>query len=52
VNVTVAPPPAVSQSQAAAAAKPKELKSLLNQGLISLGQDQEDSQKLLNEIIQ
>jgi hypothetical protein len=42
----------VTQSQAAAVAKLKELKSLLNQGLISQSQYQADSQKLLNEIVQ
>jgi hypothetical protein len=51
-NVTVTPPPTVTQSQAAAVAKLKELKSLLNQGLISQSQYQADSQKLLNEIVQ
>jgi hypothetical protein len=52
VNVTATPPPTVTQSQAAAVAKLKELKSLLNQGLISQSQYQADSQKLLNEIVQ
>jgi len=51
VNVTAAPP-ALSQGQAAAVAKLKELKSLLNQGLITQSQYQADSQKLLNEIVQ
>lgn len=52
--VYTAPPPpaAVTPSEAAAVAKLKELKSLLNQGLISQSQYQADSQKLLNEIVQ
>ena len=57
-----APPPAapapstsaaaVSSSQAATVAKLKELKSLLNQGLITQGQYDVQSQKLLNELVQ
>ena len=57
-----APPPAepapatsgaaVSSSQAATVAKLKELKSLLNQGLITQGQYEVQSQKLLNELVQ
>ena len=53
VNVTVTPPASgVSGSQAAAIARLKELKSLLSQGLITQAQYQEESQKLLNEIVQ
>ncbi len=44
--------PAVSSSQAAAVARLKELKSLLNQGLISQSQYQTESQKLLNQIVE
>jgi len=57
-----APPPAgpapstsaaaVSSSQAATVAKLKELKSLLNQGLITQGQYDVQSQKLLNDLVQ
>lgn len=48
-----APPPAgVTGGQAAAVAKLKELKSLLNQGLISQSQYQAESQKLLNQIVE
>ena len=43
--------PALTSTQAAAVAKLKELKSLLNQGLISQSQYQADSQKLLNQIV-
>jgi hypothetical protein len=43
---------AVSSSQAATVAKLKELKSLLNQGLITQGQYEVQSQKLLNELVQ
>jgi hypothetical protein len=43
---------AVSSSQAATVAKLKELKSLLNQGLITQGQYGVQSQKLLNEFVQ
>jgi len=42
----------VSSSQAATVAKLKELKSLLNQGLITQGQYDVQSQKLLNELVQ
>lgn len=65
VNVTVTTPaataaaPAASTtasgltgSQSAAVARLKELKSLLSQGLISQSQYDEESQKLLNEIVQ
>ena len=51
VNITVAPQGGVTANQAAAVAKLKELKSLLNQGLITQSQYEADSQKLLNEII-
>ena len=57
-----APPPAapapstsaaaLSSSQAATVAKLKELKSLLNQGLITQGQYDVQSQKLLNDLVQ
>ena len=43
--------PALTSTQAAAVAKLKELKSLLNQGLITQSQYQADSQKLLNQIV-
>jgi hypothetical protein len=52
VNVTVAAPSSVTDKQAAAVAKLKELKSLLNQGLITQAQYQADSQKLLNQIVE
>jgi hypothetical protein len=42
----------VTANQAAAVAKLKELKSLLNQGLITQSQYQADSQKLLDQIVQ
>lgn len=45
-------PPAPTSSQAAAVAKLKELKSLLDQGLITQSQYQAESQKLLNELVQ
>jgi len=51
-SAPVASPPAVNNKQAAAVAKLKELKSLLNQGLITQSQYQADSQKLLNEIVE
>jgi hypothetical protein len=55
-NVTVTPPASQAASptatQAAAVARLKELKSLLNQGLITQTQYEEESQKLLNEIVQ
>jgi hypothetical protein len=43
--------PALTSTQASAVAKLKELKSLLNQGLITQSQYQADSQKLLNQIV-
>jgi hypothetical protein len=54
VNETMAPPPApaVSSSQAEAVARLKELKSLQKQGLITEAQYQEESQKLLNKIVE
>jgi hypothetical protein len=59
VQVTPAPPhaptqpaPTVSSGQAATVQKLKELKSLLNQGLITQTQYNTDSQKLLNELVQ
>jgi hypothetical protein len=56
VNVTEtvqAPPaPAVSNSQAAAVQKLKELKSLQSQNLITEAQYQTESQKLLQQIVQ
>ncbi|MFZ0135252.1 MAG: SHOCT domain-containing protein [Desulfobacterales bacterium] len=54
VNETVAPPPAtaVTNSQAEAVARLKELKSLQKQGLITEAQYQEESQKLLNQIVE
>jgi hypothetical protein len=54
VNITTTPaaaPPA-STSQAAIVSKLKELKSLLNQGLITQSQYNADSQKLVNELTQ
>ena len=53
VNETVAPPPAapaMTNTQASAVARLKELKSLQKQGLITEAQYQEESQKLLNQI--
>ena len=54
VNETVTPPPApaVTNSQAEAVARLKELKSLQKQGLITEAQYQEESQKLLNQIVE
>jgi hypothetical protein len=57
VQETVTPPPppaapAVTNTQAAAVAKLKELKSLQKQGLISEAQYQAESQKLLNELVE
>ncbi|MGA9477956.1 MAG: SHOCT domain-containing protein [Desulfobacterales bacterium] len=54
VNETVSPPPApaVTNSQAEAVARLKELKSLQKQGLITEAQYQEESQKLLNKIVE
>jgi hypothetical protein len=56
-TVTPSPPPpttapAVTNSQAAAVAKLKELKSLQKQGLITEAQYQAESQKLLNQIVE
>lgn len=51
-NPPPAPAPAVSSGQAATVQKLKELKSLLNQGLITQSQYNTDSQKLVNELIQ
>ncbi|MGB8427945.1 MAG: SHOCT domain-containing protein [Desulfobacterales bacterium] len=52
VNETVSPSPApaVTNGQASAVARLKELKSLQKQGLITEAQYQEESQKLLNQI--
>jgi pyruvate/2-oxoglutarate dehydrogenase complex dihydrolipoamide acyltransferase (E2) component len=47
-----APAAGLTASQAAAVAKLKQLKSLLDQGVITKSQYQEDSQKLLAEIVQ
>jgi hypothetical protein len=54
VNETVSPPPAqaVTNTQAEAVARLKELKSLQKQGLITEAQYQEESQKLLNQIVE
>jgi hypothetical protein len=54
VNETVAPSPApaVTNSQAEAVARLKELKSLQQQGLITEAQYQAESQKLLNQIVE
>ena len=54
VNETVSPPPApaVTSSQAEAVKRLKELKSLEQQGLITEAQYQEESQKLLNQIVE
>lgn len=52
VNVTVTTPPAQTSGQADAVQKLKQLKSLLNQGLITQGQYQEESQKILNQLVQ
>jgi hypothetical protein len=54
-NVTPPPAPAapaVTNTQAAAVAKLKELKSLQKQGLITEAQYQAESQKLLNQIVE
>ena len=48
-NVVVTPPPA---SQTSAVARLKELKSMLNQGLITQSQYQEESQKILNQLVE
>jgi len=53
VNETAAAPPAapaMTNTQASAVARLKELKSLQKQGLITEAQYQEESQKLLNQI--
>jgi hypothetical protein len=53
VNENAAPPPtapAMTNTQASAVARLKELKSLQKQGLITEAQYQEESQKLLNQI--
>ncbi|MGA8020210.1 MAG: hypothetical protein WCA42_15170, partial [Desulfobacterales bacterium] len=53
VQETVTPPPAapaMTNTQASAVARLKELKSLQKQGLITEAQYQEESQKLLNQI--
>jgi hypothetical protein len=54
VNESVSPPPApaVTNSQAEAVARLKELKSLQKQGLITEAQYQAESQKLLNQIVE
>ena len=54
VNETVSPQPAqaVTNTQAEAVARLKELKSLQKQGLITEAQYQEESQKLLNQIVE
>ena len=54
VNETVSSPPApaVTSSQAEAVKRLKELKSLEQQGLITEAQYQEESQKLLNQIVE
>jgi hypothetical protein len=54
VNETVSPPsaPAVTNSQAEAVKRLKELKSLEQQGLITEAQYQAESQKLLNQIVE
>ncbi|MGA9237373.1 MAG: SHOCT domain-containing protein, partial [Desulfobacterales bacterium] len=54
VNETVSPTPApaATNSQAEAVARLKELKSLQKQGLITEAQYQEESQKLLNQIVE
>jgi hypothetical protein len=50
VVVTPPAPPPPSSSQTSAVARLKELKSLLNQGLITQSQYQEESQKILNQL--
>ncbi|MFZ0612597.1 MAG: SHOCT domain-containing protein [Desulfobacterales bacterium] len=54
VNETVSPPPtpAVTNTQAEAVARLKELKSLQQQGLITEAQYQAESQKLLNQMVE
>ena len=53
-TVTPAAPaaPAVTNTQAAAVAKLKELKSLQKQGLITEAQYQTESQKILNQLVE
>jgi len=46
-----APAAGLTASEASAVAKLKQLKSLLDQGVITKSQYQEDSQKLLDEIV-
>jgi hypothetical protein len=46
-----APPAGLTASQASAVAKLKELKSLLDQGVITKSQYDADSQKLLDQIV-
>lgn len=55
VTETVVPPPAPAPApagQSTAVARLKELKSLLNQGLITESQYQAESQKILNQLVQ
>jgi hypothetical protein len=55
IQETVTPPPAapaVTNTQAAAVAKLKELKSLQEQGLITEAQYQAESQKILNQLVE
>jgi len=52
VTVTPAPAAAATSGEAAVVAKLKELKSLLSQGLITEAQYQQESQKLLNQLMQ
>jgi hypothetical protein len=56
IQETVTPPPAaapaVTNTQAAAVAKLKELKSLQKQGLITEAQYQTESQKILNQLVE
>jgi hypothetical protein len=51
LNVPAPAPTAVSSSQAAAVKKLKELKSLLDQGLITQAQYDADSQRLVSELV-
>jgi|GEM_PF-328767 len=48
--VYTAPAPAPNAGQTSAVARLKELKSMLNQGLITQSQYQEESQKILNQL--
>jgi hypothetical protein len=56
VQETITPPPAaapaVTNTQAAAVARLKELKSLQKQGLITEAQYQTESQKILNQLVE